>query len=106
MPAAGSRTTAGDLTAPPACRRLAATGQALVEYGLILTLIAVVAIGALLHLGGQTSAALSDVGTQIESVGGPLAATTPPTDYTTKKQCTAANYTWVKKTGKVAAHCE
>ena len=106
MPTAGSRTTAGDLTAPPACHRLAATGQAIVEYGLILTLIAIVAIGALLYLGGQTSGALSDVGTQIKSVGGSPAATTPPTAYKTQKQCTAANYTWVKKTGKVAAHCE
>ena len=56
MPAARSRTIAGDLTAPPACHRLAATGQALVEYGLILTLIAVVAIGALLYLRRQTLA--------------------------------------------------
>lgn len=41
-------------------------GQGLVEYALILALIAVVAIVALLFLGGQIAAILSSIG---ESVG-------------------------------------
>jgi pilus assembly protein Flp/PilA len=37
-------------------------GQGLAEYALILALIAIVAIGALLFLGGQISAILSSIG--------------------------------------------
>lgn len=40
-------------------------GQSLAEYALILALIAVVAIAALLFLGGQISAILSAIGNQI-----------------------------------------
>jgi pilus assembly protein Flp/PilA len=40
-------------------------GQSLAEYALILALIAVVAIAALLFLGGQISAILSQIGNQI-----------------------------------------
>jgi pilus assembly protein Flp/PilA len=40
-------------------------GQSLAEYALILALIAVVAIAALLFLGGQISAILSQIGAQI-----------------------------------------
>jgi pilus assembly protein Flp/PilA len=40
-------------------------GQSLAEYALILALIAVVAIAALLFLGGQISAILSTIGAQI-----------------------------------------
>jgi pilus assembly protein Flp/PilA len=40
-------------------------GQRLAEYALILALIAVVAIAALLFLGGQISAILSTIGQQI-----------------------------------------
>jgi pilus assembly protein Flp/PilA len=40
-------------------------GQSLAEYALILALIAVVAIAALLFLGGQISAILSTIGQQI-----------------------------------------
>ena len=40
-------------------------GQGLVEYGLILVLIAIVAIAALLFLGGQVSEILSDVGNSV-----------------------------------------
>ena len=99
--------TAGEPAPPPTRHRPAATGQALAEYGLIVALIAVIAIGAMLLLGGRTSSALSNVGTQFELLGAtPAVATTPPSAYKTKKQCTAAQYTWVKKQGKVAAHCE
>jgi pilus assembly protein Flp/PilA len=40
-------------------------GQGLAEYALLLALIAVVAIAALLYLGGQVSTVLSDVGNSI-----------------------------------------
>jgi pilus assembly protein Flp/PilA len=40
-------------------------GQGLAEYALILALIAIVAIGALLFLGGQISAILSAIGQQL-----------------------------------------
>jgi Flp pilus assembly pilin Flp len=36
-------------------------GQALVEYGLILTLVSIVSVGALAILGGKVSTLLSDV---------------------------------------------
>jgi len=96
-------------------------GQAVVEYALILAIVAALAVGALLIMGRQTSATLSDVGTQIESVMGPDGSatssspspelappTTPPSAYTKKKTCQAAGYTWVKKNKKhgVVAHCE
>lgn len=87
--------------------RVAQAGQALVEYGLILALIAIVAIGATLYLGGQTSATLSDAGEQISAAAGvSVQATAPPSAYTKKKQCTAAGYTWVAAKGKVKAHCQ
>ena len=40
-------------------------GQGLAEYALILALIAIVAIIALLFMGGQISSKLSEVGTSI-----------------------------------------
>jgi len=40
-------------------------GQGLAEYALILALIAIIAIAALLFLGGQVSTLLSNVGTSI-----------------------------------------
>jgi pilus assembly protein Flp/PilA len=40
-------------------------GQGLVEYALILVLIAIVAIAALLFLGGQVSEILSNVGNSV-----------------------------------------
>jgi pilus assembly protein Flp/PilA len=40
-------------------------GQGLAEYALILALIAVLAIAAVLFLGGQINTILSDVGTKI-----------------------------------------
>ncbi len=45
--------------------RVAARGQGLAEYALILALIAIVAILALLFLGGQISNILSDVGNSV-----------------------------------------
>jgi pilus assembly protein Flp/PilA len=46
-------------------RGLAESGQGLAEYALILALIAVIAIVALIFLGGQVSSILSTVGTSI-----------------------------------------
>ena len=40
-------------------------GQGLAEYALILALIAIVAILALIFLGGQISSILNDVGTSV-----------------------------------------
>jgi pilus assembly protein Flp/PilA len=40
-------------------------GQGLAEYALLLALIAIVAIGALLFMGGQISQILSDVGNSV-----------------------------------------
>jgi pilus assembly protein Flp/PilA len=40
-------------------------GQGLAEYALILALIAIVAISALIFLGGQVSTILSSVGTSV-----------------------------------------
>jgi pilus assembly protein Flp/PilA len=40
-------------------------GQGLVEYGLILVLIAIVSIVALMFLGGQVSEILSNVGSSV-----------------------------------------
>jgi pilus assembly protein Flp/PilA len=40
-------------------------GQGLAEYALILALIAIVAIAALVFLGGQISAILSQIGSQV-----------------------------------------
>jgi pilus assembly protein Flp/PilA len=52
--------------APWRSRRDAAEeGQGLVEYGLILSLIAIVAILSLIFLGGTLSTMLSDVGNSV-----------------------------------------
>jgi len=48
--------------APLDALRRAQDGQGLTEYALILTLIAIVAIIALVYLGGKVSQVLSDVG--------------------------------------------
>ena len=45
--------------------RIAARGQGLAEYALILALIAIVAILALLFLSGQISTVLSNVGNSV-----------------------------------------
>ena len=44
--------------------------QGLAEYALILALIAIVAVVALLFLGGQISDKLSTIGSQLKSVSG------------------------------------
>ena len=44
-------------------------GQALSEYGLILALIAVIAIGALTVLGGNVSAILTTIGNALALLG-------------------------------------
>lgn len=45
-------------------------GQGLVEYALILALVAIVVITALTTLGGQASNAMNDVATEIGSTTG------------------------------------
>lgn len=45
------------------------SGQDLVEYVLILVLIALAAVAALQFLGGEVNQALSDAGTQLQSAG-------------------------------------
>jgi Flp pilus assembly pilin Flp len=92
-------------------RRLVQAGQGLVEYALILALIAILTIGATVVLGRQVSTTLSTVGAQIHasSSASPTAAPsaaptpTPPSKFRTKKSCTAAGYTWVTK--PKPAHC-
>ena len=44
-------------------------GQSLVEYALILALVAIVVIGALTTLGGHAGNAMNDVATTIGSTG-------------------------------------
>ena len=44
------------------------TGASLVEYALLLALIAVVAIGALTFLGGAVSNTLNNIGQQVNTV--------------------------------------
>jgi Flp pilus assembly pilin Flp len=46
-------------------RRITQAGQGLAEYSLLLALIAILAIGALLYLGGGINGVLSDVGNQL-----------------------------------------
>jgi Flp pilus assembly pilin Flp len=97
--------------APSRRRRQIQAGQGLVEYALILALIAILAIGATVVLGRQVSTTLSTVGAQIpaSSSASPTAAPsvaptpTPPSNFGTKKTCTAAGYTWV--TTPKPAHC-
>ena len=92
-------------------RRQIQAGQGLVEYALILALIAVLVIGAAAVLGRQVSTTLSTVGDQMPAGSGaspttpPSAAPTPtpPSKFGTKKTCTAAGYKWV--TTPKPAHC-
>jgi len=60
-------------------RRKNESGQSLVEYGLILGLIAVAAIAILVTLGPQISGVFSNVSTEISDVpGGTPASGGPP----------------------------
>lgn len=45
-------------------------GQGMVEYGLILALVAVVVIGALIALGGSLGDIFNEVTTRLENPGG------------------------------------
>ena len=102
-------------TSKPAAPRLRhrpyQAGQGLVEYALILALVAVLVIGATVVLGRQVSTTLSTIGDQMPAgssasptVAPSVAPTpTPPSDFGTKKTCTAAGYTWVTK--PKPAHC-
>jgi len=51
-------------------RRRRQRGQGLVEYSLVISLIAIVAIAALVVLGGDITKTLSDTGTTIGNPGG------------------------------------
>ncbi len=98
-------------SAPSRRRRPIQAGQGLVEYALILALVAVLVIGAAVVLGRQVSTTLSTVGDQMPAGSSaspttpPSAAPTPtpPSKFGTKKSCTAAGYKWVTKPRP--AHC-
>ena len=91
----------------PHPRQSRESGQGLVEYALILALVAVLAISATMFLGKQVSGSLSNVGNQIgasvtsgASQSTPTPTPTPPptpkpaSAYATKATCVAAGYTW------------
>jgi Flp pilus assembly pilin Flp len=90
-------------------RRFFETGQGLVEYALIIAMVALLAIGATLYLGGQIKGTLSGVGTAAGDVlganqGGPTPAPTPaptptptpvnPDNIHNSAQCWTAGYYW------------
>ncbi|MEO8462100.1 MAG: hypothetical protein ABI555_02720 [Chloroflexota bacterium] len=96
---------------PNGTRRSRQSGQGLVEFALILALVAVLAISATTFLGKQVAGSLSTVGAQIgasvtRGVSQPAPTLTPvptrtpsPTRkpasaYTTKTTCVAAGYKW------------
>ena len=60
-------------------RRRSKNGQTLVEYGIILALVSVVAIGVLSAMGMQTKGVFTTVGNQLTdaSIGGPPPAPPP-----------------------------
>ena len=99
-------------TAQSRPRRIFEAGQGLVEYALILVLVAVLAIGATVYLGGMAAGAMSNVADGLNgapaSSGGPVPQPTPvpPADYSTKKACTAAGYQWIAKNKLIPAHCQ
>jgi Flp pilus assembly pilin Flp len=92
-------------------RRVVQAGQGLVEYALILALIAVVAISGTLFLGKEISKVLANMGS---SIGGNVAGVTqtgtttttattttttttttgPPWTYGSPQSCTQAGYQW------------
>jgi Flp pilus assembly pilin Flp len=78
-------------------RRVVQAGQGLVEYALILALIAVVAISGTLFLGKEISKVLANMGS---SVGGQVLGDTStgtgsgPGSYTDEPACEAAGYDW------------
>ena len=87
-------------------------GQGVVEYALVLALMAVLAIGATAYLGGMATSALSNVAVLLNgavpsgSSTGPQLTPVPAGDYTTKKACTASGYQWIAKTKTTPAHCQ
>lgn len=97
-------------------RRILEAGQGLAEYVLIVALVAVLAIGAMVYVGGMGSGALSNVADVLNgaapngSSAGPQPTPVPAANYSTKKACTAAGYTWIARTTKnhetTPAHCQ
>ena len=95
-------------TAKTRPRRFFETGQGLVEYALIIAMVALLAIGATAYLGGHINGTLSNVGTTAGGAvlgagqSGPpgsssspsASATTPPSDYHNQQSCQAAGYIW------------
>ncbi len=80
-------------------RRFFETGAGLVEYALIIALIAVLAIGATTYLGGQIKGVLSNVGTAAGNVlgvqGGPgPGPVAQPGDFTDQSSCQGAGFIW------------
>jgi Flp pilus assembly pilin Flp len=92
--------------------------QGLVEYVLILALVAVVALGATSLVGGQIASSFSNVADVMSGLttgdGGsappatsvPQPTPVPPSAYSKKGTCQAAGYTWKAKTKTTPAHCE
>lgn len=67
------------------------SAQSLIEYGLILALVAVVAITALQFLGGKVNKAATDAGNQIGKVG----------DESANNYCKSIGYSsWNSEQGK------
>ncbi len=85
-------------------RRFLDTAQGLVEYALILALVAVLAVGATAYLGGQVGSTLSNVGGEVLGADedGPTPAPTPtpagnPGDHRNAPDCWAAGFFWYSK---------
>jgi Flp pilus assembly pilin Flp len=105
------RSTAPPIRSRP--RRASERGVGLVEYALILALVAVLSIGGTLVLGGQITGVLNEAGTGISGASGnsgpvdptpePTPTPVPASAYTKKKTCVAAGHTWVTK--PKPAHC-
>ena len=87
-------------TAKTRPRRFFETAQGLVEYALILALVAVLALGAFTTLGGQMGSTLSNVGGEVlgaDESGPPTAPPTPPPNpgsIGNAPACWAADFFW------------
>lgn len=116
-------------TAKTRPRRFAETGQGLVEYAIIIALVAILAIGATSFLGGRVKGTLSGVGGSVNGAvlganqGGPTPAPTPvatPTPTATPQHqhsaqhytsdhdssgCVADHYYWIDPPGNNNSYC-
>jgi Flp pilus assembly pilin Flp len=92
-------------TAKTRPRRRRATGQGLVEYALIIAIVAVLAIGASVALGGGINGALFGIGGQVENPNGGGAPTDAPSDYNNEADCEANGYYWENPPGPNNSFC-